>query len=358
LAWDSTDNRWENQDPLEVALSGGTLTGDINFGGKQATNAVFVGTAGTDINEFSTDGTLGGNSDDAAPTEKATKTYVDAWGLDDVLGSKEDSGGLTISNTTYAGTAGVEVNEFSSDGTLGGNSDAAAPTEKAVKTYADTTIGTATNALVGTIDADTLDTINSTEFCQTSNVTFVEAKGVFDATDISGAEAETLTDGSDASSLHTHASIYQPLDTDLTNLANSNQSEEIIAFFDTTDITGAEAQTLTAGVASDADSLHTHDGLITEAELGTATNAIVTDYTAYADAALRDADGTTAGELAWYDGTNWVPMTKLWWDETNERLHFGPDSTYPFIGQNGTNELNIGFFADEGGEVILTLDPE
>lgn len=32
---------------------------------------------GTTVNEFSTDGTLGGNSDDAVPTEKAVKTYVD-----------------------------------------------------------------------------------------------------------------------------------------------------------------------------------------------------------------------------------------------------------------------------------------
>lgn len=34
--------------------------------------------SGTGINEFSTDGTLAGNSDDAIPTEKAVKTYVDA----------------------------------------------------------------------------------------------------------------------------------------------------------------------------------------------------------------------------------------------------------------------------------------
>lgn len=33
--------------------------------------------AGTSVNEFSTDGTLAGNSDDAVPTEKAVKTYVD-----------------------------------------------------------------------------------------------------------------------------------------------------------------------------------------------------------------------------------------------------------------------------------------
>jgi hypothetical protein len=34
--------------------------------------------AGTGINEFSTDGTLAGDSDDAAPTEKAIKTYIDS----------------------------------------------------------------------------------------------------------------------------------------------------------------------------------------------------------------------------------------------------------------------------------------
>jgi len=36
--------------------------------------------AGTAINEFSIDGTLAGNSDNAVPTEKAVKTYVDAAG--------------------------------------------------------------------------------------------------------------------------------------------------------------------------------------------------------------------------------------------------------------------------------------
>lgn len=35
---------------------------------------------GTGVNEFSIDGTLGGDSDDAVPTEKAVKTYVDAAG--------------------------------------------------------------------------------------------------------------------------------------------------------------------------------------------------------------------------------------------------------------------------------------
>ena len=36
---------------------------------------------GTDINEFSIDGTLAGNSDDAVPTEQAVKTYIDGGGV-------------------------------------------------------------------------------------------------------------------------------------------------------------------------------------------------------------------------------------------------------------------------------------
>ena len=44
---------------------------------------IYAGSAvmasGTTINEFSIDGTLGGNSDDALPTEQAVKTYVDGY---------------------------------------------------------------------------------------------------------------------------------------------------------------------------------------------------------------------------------------------------------------------------------------
>jgi hypothetical protein len=42
-----------------------------------ATAASFTATTGETINEFSSDGTLAGNSDTAVPTEKAVKTYVD-----------------------------------------------------------------------------------------------------------------------------------------------------------------------------------------------------------------------------------------------------------------------------------------
>ena len=48
--------------------------GNLNF-------ATMEACAGTNINEFSTDGTLAGDSDNAVPTEKAVKTYVDNTGF-------------------------------------------------------------------------------------------------------------------------------------------------------------------------------------------------------------------------------------------------------------------------------------
>ena len=56
-----------------------------------------------------------------------------------------DSDGVTLES-------GASVNEFSTDGTLAGNSDDAVPTEKAVKTYADTKAPTASPTFTGTIN--------------------------------------------------------------------------------------------------------------------------------------------------------------------------------------------------------------
>ena len=53
---------------------------------------------GASINEFSTDVTLGQNSDEKVPTQKAVKTYVDA--LSGVVGDFSVAGNLTVSGTT------------------------------------------------------------------------------------------------------------------------------------------------------------------------------------------------------------------------------------------------------------------
>jgi len=50
----------------------------------------------------------------------------------------------TANFSTITAAAGATIGEFSTDGTLSGDSDIAVPTEKAVKTYVDNTIGTIT----------------------------------------------------------------------------------------------------------------------------------------------------------------------------------------------------------------------
>ncbi len=54
------------------------------------------------------------------------------------------------------GLANARITEFSTDGTMGGNSDTAVPTEKAVKTYADTKV-TGAGAIAAVEAADPLD---------------------------------------------------------------------------------------------------------------------------------------------------------------------------------------------------------
>ena len=65
---------FDNSKKLETNVYGTTITGTINADSSTLTNLTLD--AGATINEFSTDGTLGGNSDTAVPTENAVKTYV------------------------------------------------------------------------------------------------------------------------------------------------------------------------------------------------------------------------------------------------------------------------------------------
>jgi len=100
-------------------------TGDFNFYASEAselgfyTNGIYAAafgstqkfslSSGTGINEFSTDGTLSGDSDDAVPTEKAVKTYVDATASGDV---------------SKAGTpVNDQVGIWTGDGTIEGDAD-------------------------------------------------------------------------------------------------------------------------------------------------------------------------------------------------------------------------------------------
>jgi len=205
-----------NDDHLQYFRVDGfrSVTGNLNVDGTTTlsgsllvdasitqTSGTLTLVAGTGINEFSIDGTLVGNSDDAVPTEKAVKTYVDTaisnlnpdkiWQDDSYVQVVDDgtsagyvtivTDGLEVAHfdslsatqrigkaaesrvlvsdndvKIYGGAAvalkatfdadgltlstGASVNEFSIDGTFTGATDDAVPTELAVKTYVDTEI--------------------------------------------------------------------------------------------------------------------------------------------------------------------------------------------------------------------------
>ena len=76
---------------------------------------------GATADEISTDGTLAGDSDTAIPTEKAVKTYAD---------TKETALGFTPEDVANKDT----------DNTLSANSDTKYPSQKAIKSYVDSLI--------------------------------------------------------------------------------------------------------------------------------------------------------------------------------------------------------------------------
>jgi len=79
---------------------------------------------GTSINEISIDGTLAGNSDDAAPTEKAVKTYQDTWANGTTQTEMGYLHGVTSDIQTQISAISarsyVKVSEVQASGTQGG----------------------------------------------------------------------------------------------------------------------------------------------------------------------------------------------------------------------------------------------
>ena len=103
---------YEGTQKFRTSASGVDITGRV-----RATTG-FLGAAGATVDEFSTDGTLAGDSDVAVPTEKAVKTYVDGrFGNLSVSGSTIATSGTLITlgaasneNTQVAGSLTVAGN--------------------------------------------------------------------------------------------------------------------------------------------------------------------------------------------------------------------------------------------------------
>jgi hypothetical protein len=104
-ALSSADNQW--------IITGNDIE-NANTGKVTISNNLDVGTTinlelGSTVNEISIDGTLADNSDDAIPTEKAVKTYVDNFNnnlvtkIDDLSDGKSDSDGTEDGSSIFLG---------------------------------------------------------------------------------------------------------------------------------------------------------------------------------------------------------------------------------------------------------------
>jgi len=116
-----------NWQSVTTILNGGNVgIGETVPGAKLDVNGDIILQTGTSVNEFSIDGTLAGNSDDAVPTEKAVKTYVDAAAGGDNQkftsnGTFTVPAGVTLVHVTLCGGGGSGGGSASSDGGGGGS---------------------------------------------------------------------------------------------------------------------------------------------------------------------------------------------------------------------------------------------
>ena len=101
-----TDNiKAKDSTGIAVTDDSATKIIDLEDGGTVSLNT------GTSVNEFSIDGTLAGNSDNAVPTEKATKTYVDGkFPITSAQVSDWDEAVQDTAGAALSASSGITVN--------------------------------------------------------------------------------------------------------------------------------------------------------------------------------------------------------------------------------------------------------
>ncbi len=144
---------------------------------------------GATISEFSTDGTLSGDSDTAVPTEKAIKTYVDNATLAGTSGSSGSSGTSGIAGTSgtsgVAGTSGTSGASGTSgtsgasgtSGTSGTSPVTAGGTDNAIAIYDGTAAIQASSIIID--DINNMTAVNSITMAIGTNVNEFSIDGEF-----------------------------------------------------------------------------------------------------------------------------------------------------------------------------------
>ena len=154
----------------------GTLNvdGTTTIGGATTLNTSLTLASGATVSEFSTDGTMAGNSNTAVPTENAVKTYVDAqvtaqdldFTADDSTTNSIDLGSEVLE---FKGGTGITTSAFNNQVNINIDSTVATLTGSQTltnKTLTSPTINGAT--MTGSVSIDNI-TINDTDITTSSN---------------------------------------------------------------------------------------------------------------------------------------------------------------------------------------------
>jgi len=142
IGWDESEDKVRVGTGTFTGSSTGSLTMTVaDFEAAGILGSSFTGASGASVTEFSTDGTLAGNSDTAVPTEKAVKTYVDAVDTDDV------AEGSTNQYYTNARADARITNALIDEDNMSSNSATKLPSQQSVKAFVDGSVSTLNSAI-------------------------------------------------------------------------------------------------------------------------------------------------------------------------------------------------------------------
>ena len=142
IGWDESEDKVRVGTGTFTGSSTGSLTMTVaDFEAAGILGSSFTGASGASVTEFSTDGTLAGNSDTAVPTEKAVKTYVDAVDTDDV------AEGSTNQYFTNARADARITNALIDEDNMSSNSATKLPSQQSVKAFVDGSVSTLNSAI-------------------------------------------------------------------------------------------------------------------------------------------------------------------------------------------------------------------
>jgi hypothetical protein len=181
IGWDESEDKVIAGTGTFTGSSTGALThSKANFEAADVKGSTITAASGASVAEFSTDGTLAGNSDTAVPTEKAVKTYVDAVDTDDVA---EGSSNLYFTNVRADARI---TNALKDEDNMASDSATHVPSQQSVKAFVDGSVSTLNSAI----------TTANTEM-----KAYVDAKDIDDDLTITGDDGTGRTLDLDAATL-------------------------------------------------------------------------------------------------------------------------------------------------------------